>query len=315
MANSKKKIIEFRNYNLPPKFPVLLLSGDDWHISDVPAKCLHFHNCLEIGICESDSGTIEFINKSFTFHKGDITLIPSNIAHTTYSAPGTSSKWSYLFIDTEKFIYPLSSLDFIPQSTAIQNMLHSQSAIFSRDLHPEIYDLVIYIIQILEKKAPNYDYICGSLFTALLINILNVYNSSNPTETINKEKPDNSFSIAPALEYIRKNYMLDFPISSLADMCHMSYTHFRRTFASVMGTGTLEYLTKVRIEKASQLLRTTDMPILNISEMVGFTSLSSFNRHFNTIIGESPRNWRKKMSITTELPVFKNTGWMTPPKD
>ncbi|MDO5520821.1 MAG: AraC family transcriptional regulator [bacterium] len=315
MAKQKKRVIEFRSYSLPPSFPVLLLTGDDWHISDVPAKCLHFHNCLEIGLCESDSGTLEFLNTSYPFHEGDVTVIPSNIAHTTYSSPGTASKWSYLFIDMEKFIYPVFSLEFVSKSSLIQNVVQSQSGIFSREKHPEVYDLVVYIIRVLEKKVPNYEYICGNLFSVLLITILNIYNTSENSDSINKEKPDNSFSIAPALEYIQKNYMLDFPITSLADMCNMSYTHFRRTFASVMGTGTLEYLIRIRIEKASLLLRTTDMPILHISETVGFTSLSSFNRHFNSIVGESPRDWRKRMSISNNLSVFKNTGWMTPPKD
>lgn len=315
MSKSKKKIIEFRNYNLHPNFPVLLLAGDDWRISDIPAKCLHFHNCLEIGVCESDGGTLEFMNKTFTFKKGDITFIPSYTAHTTYSTPGTASKWSYLFIDIEKFISPIYSLELITKSNVIQNAVQSQSAIFPRETYPEIYDLIIYIIHILEKKGPNYEYICGNLFSALLMNVLNIYNSTYDSDIFNKEKPDNSYSIAPALDYIRKNYMLDFPISALADMCNMSYTHFRRTFASVMGTSTLEYLIKIRIEKASLLLRTTNSPILNISENVGFTSLSSFNRHFNEIMGESPRNWRKRMSLSNELSVFENTGWMTPPKE
>ena len=52
-------ITEYRNYYLPPHFPVLLLTGEHWRISDIPSDRLHFHNCLEIGICHSDSGFME----------------------------------------------------------------------------------------------------------------------------------------------------------------------------------------------------------------------------------------------------------------
>ena len=59
MAKSKRAVTEYRSYYLPMQFPVLLLSGDYWKISDIPSGSLHFHNCLEIGICHSDSGTLE----------------------------------------------------------------------------------------------------------------------------------------------------------------------------------------------------------------------------------------------------------------
>lgn len=60
MPRHKRPYIEFRDYNLSSRFPVLLLSGEEWRISDVASPRLHIHNCLEIGLCESDSGTMIF---------------------------------------------------------------------------------------------------------------------------------------------------------------------------------------------------------------------------------------------------------------
>ena len=96
MARQKSGVAEYRNYYLPYDFPVLLLSGEHWKISSVPSKNLHFHNCLEIGVCHSDSGYMEFIGKKdpLLFREGDVTCIPRNIPHTTYSSPGTESHWS-----------------------------------------------------------------------------------------------------------------------------------------------------------------------------------------------------------------------------
>ena len=98
MAKQKSTVTEYRNYYLPTHFPVLLLSGDYWKISDVPSGRLHFHNCLEIGICHSDSGYMEFCGETLPFKKGDVTVVPKNIPHTTYSSPGTESHWSSTFI-------------------------------------------------------------------------------------------------------------------------------------------------------------------------------------------------------------------------
>lgn len=314
LSKPKNRIIEFRNYSLQPNFPILLLSGDEWHISDIKATRLHFHNCLEIGLCEEGDGSLEFMDRILPFTAGDITLIASDVIHTTYSATGTSSKWSYIFIDVEEFFYPYFSLNMLSKSEQIQKIIHSYSAVFSQEKYPELYHIVIHLIHTLKNKDLNYKYAVYGTMMAFLIEIMNVYITPEDTETFRKQTDENTISITPALDYIRKNYMQDFSMEVLAQMCGMSSTHFRRMFTSIMNVSPLEYLIKLRIEKASLLLRTTEMPILAISEEVGFHSLSSFNRHFSNIVGATPRDWRKKMSYVHNISIFKNTGWMTPPK-
>jgi len=104
MSKPKKTVIEYRNYELPVTFPVLLLTGDRWHISDVKSGKLHFHNCLEIGLCHSDSGYMEFDGKANPFKEGDVTFISRNVPHTTYSAKGTASLWSYLYVQPDEIL-------------------------------------------------------------------------------------------------------------------------------------------------------------------------------------------------------------------
>lgn len=103
-----KEIIEYRNYYLPSHFPLVFLSGPKWKISDIPSERLHFHNCLEIGICHSGSGTLRFCNgQEIHFFAGDITCIPRNTPHTTFSDPGANSRWSYLFFDPRQLFIDL----------------------------------------------------------------------------------------------------------------------------------------------------------------------------------------------------------------
>jgi len=314
LPKPKKRIIEFRDYSLPIDFPVILLSGDEWQISDIQAASMHFHNCLEIGLCEDGRGNLEFMYNVLPFHTGDVTLIGSDVIHTTYSSPGTSSKWSYIFIDVEAFFQPYFSINLLSQNEIIQKIIYSYNAIFSRDKYPEIYNTIVHIIHTIKNKDLNYKYAVFGSVMAFLVDVMNIYITPNASAQLNIQASGNSLAITPALDYIRKSYMIDFSMESLAHLCGMSSTHFRRTFSAVMNTSPLEYLIKFRIEKASLFLQTTDMPILSISEEVGFHSLSSFNRHFISIIGETPRDWRKKMPFAHNLSISKNTGWMTPPK-
>ena len=82
-----------------------------------------------------------------------------------------------------------------------------------------------------------------------------------------------------------------------------------------MGVSPLRYLSRVRVVQATVLLRTTETPILEISEEVGFRSVSAFNRNFMDVTGMKPLVYRKQMSYIRDQSVLKCTGWMTPPKD
>lgn len=310
MSRPKNVIIEQRSYELPPFFPVLLLSGDHWRISDIPSRRLHFHNCLEIGLCESDGGMMEFITKKVPFHQGDVTFVASDIPHTTYSSPGTRSRWSYIFVDIEELFCPFFPLDLLPNTELFEKLLHSYSGIFSKEEHPDIYIYVTSIIRNLADRPANYPFIVRGLFLSLMMTFLNLYSASRDSEAA--ERRENSMVIAPALDYMRNNYMLDFPIDTLAEPCHLSPTHFRRVFSQIMEMSPLEYLTYLRVMKASILLRTTEMAILDISETVGFRSISSFNRHFRDIMHDTPKNWRSSMSYLENKSILKCSGWMFP---
>ena len=76
MGRHSKTVIEYRSYEFPPHFPLRVIAGEEWRISDVPSGVLHFHNCLEIGICESDSGKMNFSGKVVPLKPGILPLLP-----------------------------------------------------------------------------------------------------------------------------------------------------------------------------------------------------------------------------------------------
>lgn len=129
---------------------------------------------------------------------------------------------------------------------------------------------------------------------------------------------ENFLVIAPALNYIEENYMQQFTIEYLADLCHWSPTHFRRVFHDIMGTSPLDFVNSTRISKACDLLRSTEESVLDISETVGFHSVSSFNRYFLKIMQISPREYRKQIlksdKRSENQSILEYAGWLYPEK-
>lgn len=110
-----------------------------------------------------------------------------------------------------------------------------------------------------------------------------------------KEKPSNDFSkIAQVCKYIDNHYASDITLKKLADHMYVSENTVHRWFIQHFNESYISYLTKLRLNRASELLTTTLQPISVITENVGYTNRSNFNRSFKKYKGMSPSVYRKQ---------------------
>lgn len=314
MGRKPKKVVEFRVYDLPIHFPVLALDGEQWQISDILSDRLHFHNCLEIGICHSDSGILVFEDETISFRAGDVTCIPRHMLHTTCSSKGERSHWSYLFVDLDEMLYDMMPKKAPTKEAAAPSQLQSY-LLLDKQQHPRIHFLVMAILEELRAQQDHHESIVKSMFHVLYHDLLRL--EAKNGQSPNDERK-NSFALQPALEYIHQHYAQNITIEALAEMCHLSETHFRRRFVSIMGTSPLSFLNATRISQACVLLITTDQPVLAIAEEVGFPSISCFNRSFQQLLGVSPKEYRTPSVYAKINPqrrsVLQYKGWMMPDK-
>ena len=84
------------------------------------------------------------------------------------------------------------------------------------------------------------------------------------------------------------------PVARLAGVSGVSEAHFARAFNQAFGAPPHRYLLTRRIERASALLRDTDLPIIDIAFDTGWNSLGTFGRTFRDITGESPTDLRAR---------------------
>jgi len=84
------------------------------------------------------------------------------------------------------------------------------------------------------------------------------------------------------------------PVRRLARVSGVSEAHFARSFKQAFGMPPHRYLLTRRIERATALLRDTELPITEIAFQTGWESLGSFGRTFRDITGESPGAIRER---------------------
>ncbi len=98
--------------------------------------------------------------------------------------------------------------------------------------------------------------------------------------------------IQRALSFIHAHYTEPISLEQVAREAAMSESHFCRIFKATVGLGFYRYVTRLRIEKAKELLKSQRRTVAEVAFEVGFTDLSSFYRAFRLATGQKPGAWR-----------------------
>ncbi len=94
----------------------------------------------------------------------------------------------------------------------------------------------------------------------------------------------------------------EWPVRRLARVSGVSEAHFARSFKEAFGVPPHRYLLTRRIERATALLRDTDLPVTEIAFQTGWSSLGTFGRTFRDVTGESPGQFRRRERAATREP-------------
>ena len=94
--------------------------------------------------------------------------------------------------------------------------------------------------------------------------------------------------ITRAKDYIREHQGEDLSLGQVARAVNTSSFYFCKLFRKITGLNFTDYVSRVRIEKAKNLLLNPNLRVSEIAFEVGFQSLTHFNRVFKRIIGQSP---------------------------
>jgi AraC family transcriptional activator FtrA len=81
-------------------------------------------------------------------------------------------------------------------------------------------------------------------------------------------------------------------IEALADRAAMSVRSFTRRFRAATGASPIEWLIRLRVRRAQDLLESTDEAIDAIAERSGFGTPETLRHHFRKVVGTSPSQWR-----------------------
>lgn len=97
----------------------------------------------------------------------------------------------------------------------------------------------------------------------------------------------------PAVDAIRHGYRDEIDLDALARSCNLSLSQFRRQFKELFRESPLQFILKIRIQAAANLLRTSSLNVTQIAQECGFGDSNYFTRQFRRLTGVTPSVYRR----------------------
>ncbi|MBE6760845.1 MAG: helix-turn-helix transcriptional regulator [Ruminococcaceae bacterium] len=106
--------------------------------------------------------------------------------------------------------------------------------------------------------------------------------------------PESNFlKIKPAVKYIEEKFLTEnISCEHLAELCGISYSYFQRIFSQKYGISPKRYIIQLKVNYASDLLKSGEYSVSQTAEMSGFDDLYFFSRQFKEYVGMSPQKYK-----------------------
>ncbi len=112
-------------------------------------------------------------------------------------------------------------------------------------------------------------------------------------EIIASRKNRSLLPIRMAKQYVQENYSRQVSLEDVAEAINMSPAYLSTMFKKEMGINFSDFLISCRMDAAKNILRTTDLPINEVAEKVGYTDARYFSKTFSKMVGLKPSAYRK----------------------
>lgn len=117
---------------------------------------------------------------------------------------------------------------------------------------------------------------------------------TQPTDVDTWQEPP----LEGTLRWAAANVSTALTVEDLAQHAHMSVRSFHRYFRAHVGTSPTDWLVRLRIQRAQELLQTTSWPVDRIAHTSGFGSGSTLRYHFGRLVGCTPAHYRRSFTLT-----------------
>jgi len=248
------------------------MAGDFWCDGSYHTKRSSFYNFLLIWV-DSGTGSARLGDREYVLSPSSVLLIDCTRPHEYFTEDGWHISWIHFDGLASRAIYEL----LVAQGGHVVPMGHDRVV-------PHYLNLILAAFS-QSRQLP--EVLVSSHVHRILSEVLLVAQSlASPSVGMIDRVQD-------AIAYIQANFSTRVSVKEVAAYVHVSPFHFSRVFKLRTGYAPYEYVTKVRIDHAKTLLRTSAMSVRDVGSATGFSSESNFVSAFRRVTDQTPGRFRR----------------------
>jgi AraC family transcriptional regulator len=161
-------------------------------------------------------------------------------------------------------------------------------------LDPLLEQLAIAITNALRDGAAEDGLYIDTIAQMMAVHLARSHSSRSRPVRLLPTKPLAGWKMRRVIEYIEDNLEGDLSLQAMAAEVDISPLYLARAFKSAVGQSPHQYVLARRIERAKELLRNTDLPVVDVALSSGFSSQSHLSHWFIRQVGVSPAVYRRQ---------------------
>jgi AraC-like DNA-binding protein len=259
----------------------------------------HHHPIYELTLSLNSHGW-RFIGDHIAhFHAHDLVLVPPDMPHTWASklpVDTTRSPLTVVIWFTRE--WALRMAETCPEYAGIQRLINKSNTglSFPASAATSVESRLPELLSDSPRKRLHavLDTLC-ELAEARTVKLATELNSK-PKSTRESER------LSRVLEMLHQRYTEPIRVEDVCSVANLSIRSLHRLLTRYLSEGFSDYVSKLRIGRASMLLLETDKPIGLIAEESGFSNLSNFNRQFRQARNMTPKDFRSFVTTHGRVP-------------
>ncbi|MBA2481807.1 MAG: helix-turn-helix transcriptional regulator [Planctomycetes bacterium] len=261
------------------------------------AASTHTHDCVELVYVVKGSGVHHIDGEPFPLIRGDLYVIDEGAEHMFHC----ETDFSFYNILLKVGLYDAVERERIGRLSPLTAFLLDRHGRVAPGTRPkttippphsdELARLLERTTAEIAAKQPGWESLAKALFTEFLVTVCRLSMSGGSDVSDVGEGP-----VARALGCIHERYAERLTLDDLATVAGVSSGHLGEVFKERTGVTVHQYLNKLRVERARELLAQTDLSVTEICHRSGFEDSGYLTRVFKRATGLSPRAYRRTLA-------------------
>lgn len=250
----------------------------------------HWHEQLILMNIRSGSLVLQCVGQEFVANQGDVLVVNPNEIHSGLN-PGLELNYDLIKLD---LILLIGNQADLQQSKYVELILKNHMLFQNKIKNDKL--ILSYIANIIleyREHKEGYELAVRGYAYQLLTCLLREYIKVIPTQNDMDMQYRRIKQINGAINYMEEHLSDKITLKDLAEISNLSLIHFSRVFKSISGYSPMDYLNRLRIQRATQLLLESDLTIIQIAMDTGFSDSNYFSRAFKKVREQTPSEFRR----------------------